>query len=348
MLVTLYDVFNFVCFNLKIILLLLSLFRTNQVLANVFLIVYLLLVRGEIFISPAPALPVAQGIWSYEILNSLALQPVMAQWIALGLIFFQAVGINLIASRFRISEEITLLAGLFYILLTNMIVETNQLSPALLATTFLILVLFILFETYRNSVSASSIFNLGLWIGVGSLFQFVFGIYIFLAIIGLGILRSYALKEMLMLLIGLFTVYFLVGFSYFYFDAFDIFWNQQFKANIAYFHIISPNTWVTYIERILFGALIVSGVLSQGFFASKRSIQVQKYQTILYYSLVIAGISIFFQANIGMEQLLYVLPALSFFTTYWFLRMSRTNAEAFHLLWLFLAIAIQFHEKLGF
>jgi hypothetical protein len=326
----------------------LSIFRTNQVLANIFLIVYLLVVRGGIFINPTSALPVAQGIWSYEVLNFITLQPGTAHYITLALIFFQAVGVNLIASRFRISEEITLFAGLFYILLTSMIVETNQPSAALFATTFLILILFILFDTYRNSVSASSIFNLGLWIGVGSLFQFVFGIYLFLAVIGMAVLRSYALKEMLMLLIGLFTVYFVVGFAYFYFDAFDIFWNQQFKANIAYFHIVSPNTWVTYIEQILFAALIGFGILSQGFFASKRSIQVQKYQTILCWSLIVAGISIFFQANIGMEQLLYVLPALSFFMMYWFLRMSRSNAEAFHLLWFFLAIAIQFHEKLGF
>jgi intracellular septation protein A len=49
-----------------------------------------------------------------------------------------------------------------------------------------------------------------------------------------------------------------------------------------------------------------------------------------------------------MEQLVFLMPALAFFMMYSFLKLERGLAEATHILWIFLIIALQFHKTLGF
>jgi hypothetical protein len=199
-------IFTFVQYQNKLNLYpLLNLLRTNQFLANILLVFYIALLRGGLFFNVPNTLPTAQGIWSYEIYNSLANHLWLLPHLAAALIFFQAVGINYVATRFRISEEITLWSGAFYILLTSSILELAMPTPTLMAVSFLIIILFSLFETYRKSESAAAIFNIGLWLAVGSFFHFAFGLFILLAIIGLNVLRAYNFKEVLMLLVGVCT-----------------------------------------------------------------------------------------------------------------------------------------------
>ena len=326
----------------------LNLFRTNQFLANILLVFYIALLRGGFFININPRLPAAQGAWSYDLYAILANYLWLLPHLAAALVFIHAVGLNYIATKYRISEEITLWAGVFYILLTSSILELAMPTPTLLAVGFLIIILYCFFETYRKSASAAAIFNIGLWIAVGSFFHFAFGIFIFLAIISLNVLRAYNFREILMLACGIFTAYFIVGAYYFYFDAFDIFWQEQFTKNIAFFNIISPNNWLVFAQRVFFGFLILLSLFSQGIYSFKKSIQIQKFQTVLFWTMVFAGISTLFQTNVGMEQLVFVAPSLAFFMMYTFLKFERGTAEAFHIFWIFLIIALQFHENLGF
>jgi hypothetical protein len=342
-------IFTFVQYQNKLkFILLLNLFRTNQFLANILLVFYIALLRGGLLFNVPPTLPIAQGIWSYELYNSLENHLWLLPHLAAALVFFQAVGVNYIATRYRLSEEITLWAGVFYILLTSSVLELAMPTSTLLSASFLIIILFSLFETYRQSASAAAIFNIGLWIAVGSFFQFAFGVFILLAVIGLNVLRAYNFREILMLLIGVLTAYFMVGAFYFYFDAFDIFWNQQVSKNIAFFNIIWKNNWVSYLERIFFGLLLGLSILSQGMYSFKKSIQVQKFQTVLFWTTLVAGVTVFFQTNVSMEQMVFVMPPLAFFMMYNFLKMERGLAEALHLLWIFFVIALQFHQNLGF
>ncbi len=327
---------------------LLSLFRTNQFLANILLIFYVTLLRGGLFFTTTPSLPTSQGIWTFELYRSLADSLWLLPHLAAGLVFIQAVSLNFIATRFRLSEEITLFSGVFYILLTSSILELGMPTPTLFAASFLIIILFSLFETYRQTASAAAIFNIGLWVAVGSFFHFAFGIFILLGVIGINVLRAYNFREILMLLIGVFTAYFLVGSFYFFYDAFDIFWNEQFTQNIAFLNLTTPNIWTTYIERLFIGSLLIVALLSQGIYSFKKNIQVQKFQTVLYWAMLLSGLTLLFQANVGMSQLVFLMPSLAFFMMYNFLRFEKSNAEMFHIFWIFLIIILQFHQNLGF
>jgi hypothetical protein len=268
--------------------------------------------------------------------------------LAAGLVFVQAVSLNFIATRFRLSEEITLFSGIFYILLTSSILELAMPTPTLFAASFLIIILYSLFETYRKAESSVSIFNIGLWVAVGSFFHFSFGLFILLGVIGINVLRAYNFREILMLLIGVSTAYFLVGSCYFFYDAFDIFWNEQFTKNIAFFNLVAPNIWTTYMERIFIALLLIIALLSQGIYSFKKNIQVQKFQTVLYWAMLLAGLTILFQANLSLAQLIFLMPSLAFFMMYNFLRFEKSNAETFHAIWILLIIILQLHQKIGF
>lgn len=268
--------------------------------------------------------------------------------IAAVLIFAQAVGINFIATKFRLSEEITLFSGIFYILLTASIVELAMPTPTLLANTFLIVILYSLFDSYRKSASAIAIFNIGLWIGIGSLFHFGFIAFLLLGIIGLNVLRAFNFREILMLVVGALTAYWIVGAFYFIFDAFNIFWEQQILRNIGFLHFKGENNWLTYTERLFFAILAIVVIISQGVYSFKKNIQIQKFQTVLYWALLVSSITLLFQNNIGIDQLALTMPTLAFFMMYSFTSWSRPTAEALHLIWIFGVIVIAFHQFFGF
>lgn len=295
-----------------------------------------------------PSLPIAQGVWSFEIFQKLQYHLHWLPYLAALLILFHAIGINFIVTKFRMADEVTLFAGALYVLFTSSILELSNPTSTLLASTFLLVIIHELFTTYRQNVSAKTIFNIGLWIGIGSFFHVGFVVFLFLGIIGLYTLRSNSIKETLMVVLGTFTAYFIVGAFYFLNDAFDIFWQHQVQNNWAYFNIIAQNSWTTYIERIYFILLLVIAIFSQSFFSFKQSIQTQKYQTILYWAMLLSGLTIIFQANISLDQLSFLCAPLAIFFMYHFIRLDKTTAELIHLIWIFLIIAFQFHKTLGF
>jgi hypothetical protein len=289
-----------------------------------------------------------QGIYSYEISQWIGTQHWIEPFVAALVIFIQAILINVLSFRYRISDEKTLFPGVFYILMVSVSPDFMGLSSVLLAITFLILAFFELFSTYRQGVASGNIFNAGLMLGLGSMFYFSLSVYLLWAFIGLSLLRKGSLREILMVLVGFATIYFLVLTFYFVLNRFDIFWNEQFSKNIQILDFKGENNWISYGIRILYLLLLVLAIVSQGFYSSKKSMQVQKFQTVLYWSLIVAALPLLFQSNITIYNLVLLAPALTLFVTYNILAMERQTAEAVHLILLALVLGLQYHSWLGF
>lgn len=326
----------------------LSLFRTNQALANILLLFYIAVLRGVLFYTGTPVMPESSGIWSMEFYRYIGEDLWLLPWFSIGIILIQAVFVNFIAARYRLSEEITLFSGSFYILLCSGIGDLANLPPALLANSFLILIIYLLFDSYRQNNPAPAIFNIGLWTGIGSFFQFSFLLFVLLGVIGLNIVRSWSIKEIFMLVSGIATTYFLCGSVYYLSDAFPLFIEEQFSKNLAFLSFDIQSSAVAVVERGLVLMLIVISVFSQGIYAYKRNIQVQKFQSILFWAMIVAALAALFQFNAGAEQLVFVMPTLSFFMMYHFTRLKSSVAETLHLIWVLLVIVLQLHQYLGF
>jgi hypothetical protein len=326
---------------------LLSIFRTNQLLANILLLGYVFLVRSSIFSSSATLMR-PQGILSYEIAERLGTQHWLEPILALFLVFIQGVIINFLVFKYRVTGEQSLFPGLFYILLASTLPSFLGLTSTLLAATFIILSFFELFESYRKPFAATNIFNIGMLLAIASFFQFSTAVFLFWGIICINSLRSGSIKEAFMLVTGFIAPYFLLGTVYFLSDSFDIFWNEHFGKNIAFFSFTGENNWFTIASYGFFFLLIALVVLAQSFYSSKRSMQAQKYQTILYWVLIFAGVSTLFQSKTDLNSLLLLAPPIAIFLTYNFLSFKTQVSEAIHLLWLLAVLVIQYHSFLGF
>ena len=310
--------------------------------------IYIVIVRSMTFVAPMPVSVSNQGIWGRWLLENTQPSSLSMAIAAVVLVFVQALLLNRLVAQYRMADEITLLPGLFYILLSGMIPEFQTLTPLLVANTFYILLLIEFFRIYRTPNVADTIFNTGIFIALASLFYFSFIILLLWAFITLSVLRVFNLKETLMILSGFLVVYFLTGVFYFWYDALGLFYQQQFVDNIKFFDLKIINTWPTYISRILFVALLVIVILSYSIYNFKRNIQVQKYLTVLYWGIFISILPILFQAGLGMEQLLIFTVPLAIFVSFNFTKISTSAAEAIHLLWLAAVLALHYHSYLGF
>jgi hypothetical protein len=326
----------------------LSIFRTNQFFLSIFLFVYIVIVRSVTFIVPVPTSPGNQGVWGRWIIDNTVPSSLPMAIAAAVLVFIQAFLLNRLVAQYRMADETTLFPGLFYILLSGMIPEFQTFTPLLVANTFYILLLIEFFRIYRTPNVADTIFNIGIFIALASLFYFSFIILLLWALITLSILRVFNLKETLMILSGFLVVYFLTGVFYFWYDALGLFYEQQFVDNIKVLDLKINNTWPTYISRIMFIILIIVVVVSYNAYNFKKNIQVQKYLTVLYWGILISVLPVFFQAGLGMEQLLIFTVPLAILVSFNFVKISAPKAEAAHLLWLATVLVLHYHSYLGF
>ena len=324
----------------------LTFFRTNQPLANIFLLAYLGIVRLSTFIHPLPIVPKSQGIltqWMYVDLNPIGF---WGNFAAFFLVFVQAVFINITMSRYRVSSEISLLPGLFYCLITAILPDFLTLSSALLANTFLILALFYLFEVYKNSYVAPRIFDVGFWIGVASLFHCSYILFVICGIVGLGILRGLRLKELLMFLIGVLVPFFLFGVYLFWNDKL-YYLPKHFSDNLSFFSFVHYTNPAVYLKLGIMGLLISIALLVYGQFLSKRSIATQKFLSCIYWMLLVGGITTLFQSGVDINHLLVVSVPLSILLSMLFQRIGIATAEVFHMLLLGIALIFQFEYLLA-
>ena len=310
----------------------LELFRSNKFAANIFLLLYVIVIRVTAFIFPTDWEPGHLGILSEWVYSNIGSTGIIPQIVSIVLIFIQAFLINKLVSDFRINTEINLFPGVFYVLLVSALPEFINLSPILMANTFYILGLQVLFNTYKTSHGGGNIFNTGLCFGIGSLFCFSAWILLILGLVGLSILRSFKLRERLMLILGFLIPYYGLWVSHFLFDRVNYFYNYHFWENIDFLDFAGTADSELFIKLGFFGLLIIFSLLSYGIYMSKKNIKPQKYISILYWGLLVTVFTFFFQSGIMVEHLMIVSVPLAIFLGLNFTQFKKRTAEFFHLL----------------
>lgn len=327
----------------------LNLFRTNQIAFNFLLILYALVLRSSVFVVATPQFPiVGEGVLSDWIYSWLGTSGTAHQIVGILLVFLQGVLINILVARFRMAREISLLPGLFYILIATAIPEFLVVSPALLANTFLILSLHELFVTYRKNNAAGNIFNTGFWLSIASLCYFPTTFLIILALIGLSILRAFRPDEFLILLVGFIVPYILCSVYFFWYDQLGEFYTQYLYEQFGALKLIGSVGWDNYLKFSFFGLLLLLALVSyNGLYIAKKNIQAQKTINILFWFLLLTLPTLLFQTQIHNYHLILVTIPLGIFLSFNFQNLSRSAAEAIHLLLLAGILILQFKPLWG-
>ncbi|MEM9991643.1 MAG: hypothetical protein AAF738_07765 [Bacteroidota bacterium] len=323
----------------------LSLFRTNQLLGGALYVFYLLLLRGLSLILPEYFTWEIQssGFLSFPVLEWLDTQTYwIEEVLSFGLLLFQAMFITLSLRRHRLLSEDLLIPGALYLLVVNALPAFHEVSPMLLANTFLLIGVDQLITTYRNQNCADHLFNVGLAVAIASFFHFSYLTFLLLGFLGLGSLRLFRLREFLMIWSGAVVAYFLAGVYWFWMDGLEHFLQVQFLDNITFFSFVRTLSNVdVYVSLALMTFFTASAIVGYSSLMRKQGLPFQKRIGIYYFVLFLTPTILLFQANLDLSNLLILSIPVGVTLGLILKSMNKTSAEIFHLFLLSIVILWQ-------
>jgi hypothetical protein len=339
----------------------LSLFRNNQFFTAFLLALYVVLTHLSALLGKveAPSELGADGVVLYHLsIGSGVLYQAWFGWAeanpfwsamgAVVLVFVQALAVNILADEFRLLSDRNWMPGMFYALVTAAMPSFLFLSPPLVATTFLPMILRRLFRAYNQPKATALVFDAAFWTTVASLFYPPATFLLLAVYFGFSVMRSYSFRERMVSLAGVTTALFLAWLWYFWTDRGLDFWKTQFGDLIGLygFRGVEPGLGLL-VKAGLLTALVVTAILSYGTYMSRKLIQTQKCVSVLYLFFFIAGFSTLLQNSLNPAHFMLMMPALGIFMAMSFSEFRKPSmAEFFHLMILGAVFFIQLYPKL--
>ncbi len=314
----------------------LSLFRQNLFFNSLLLLPYTIIIRIHSLIHPESYLSTEiEGWFNFTLFSWLKNVPLLQSIVAILLIFLQAVTINYIVNRHRLSLRPNLFPGVFYILLVSISKESLYLNPVLFANIFFLLAVVNLFKTYRIAHVSTSIFNSAFFIAIASLFYLPALLYLLPCFIALFMLRSFRVKERLQYILGAVTAIYLAFCAFFFYGLHTSF-QSYFSKNLTL-----PSVSDIYLQALIPLGLIALAliVVTVNYYSlrKKKSIQSQRKIDILYWFLLFSPLMLLLWHRIDSFGLLLVSMPLSILIGMILFRMkNQVVAELIH----FIALAV--------
>lgn len=141
-----------------------------------------------------------------DLIGTNPLPGIIVTFLLVSLMAFLMVNLNTIL--FFIHER-TFLPALIYILLSGLFPQYQLLNPAIIGAAFLMFAIRSIMDAYRVTGTAYNFFDAGILISTGSLFYANLIWFGPITIIGIALLRTWNLKEILLSFLGLVTPYIL-------------------------------------------------------------------------------------------------------------------------------------------
>jgi hypothetical protein len=321
----------------------LEFFKQNGFISSLVLLPYALLIRINNLFSAKSIIPSEDYSRLTNFILSSISNPILQGLLASLLVFIQAILINRLVIKHRITKETTHIPGLIFILLSAFLKEFLYLTPELLSLTFIIIATHITMATYNEKEAAGPVFTVGFLIGLSAIFYFPFYFYLFIGIISLIILKSLSLKDILQFVIGL-------GIPTFFHSVWEFFIESNSNIIPTYFFNNFNLAFVLLIQdlkalivAIVIGIFMLFTLLSYGRYGQQKPTSTQIKIDILYWIAIFSLLSIMVTKNPGYAHILILIFPLSIFICMNFLAMkNKIVAEIIHLFMIIFAIIIQF------
>lgn len=289
----------------------LGIFKANNPFNTFLLFVYGLLLKLAWFIHPPiPAIKETDGFLFKEILHKLqhtgSQVPLIYPIITYLLLFLQAIAFNKLINDQKMMQRPNYLPAMSYLLITSMFSEWNILSAPLLINTLLIWVWAKMSSLYSNNSPKSTLFNIGIAVGVSTFFYFPSLAFILLIIFGLIVSRPFILAEWVISILGILTPYYFL-FSYLFLT--DNIKGYRLPKFVIGYPKFNQNYWeLTGIFLMILAFLIGIFFVQSNF--RKQLVQVRKRWSLLLLYLVVAVFVPFINATHTFEY--WILAAIPF------------------------------------
>ncbi len=277
--------------------------------------------------------------WVFE--RTLSLHQRLQDLICILLLFLQAILITRMVRRHRmLSDDILFPAG-FYLLVASALPTFLDLSPQIIANTFIIIALDQVIKSYRNNNASHNLFNVGFWIAIASLFYFSYLSFLLLAILGLSSIRTFRFREILMIFTGAIVVYFLIGTYYFWIDGLSFFVQKQIYENLAVLDLKGKLEFNSYVEFGIIAFILLIVLTQYSRLMLRKNIQFQKQVGIFYFALLVSISSLFIQSNIDMGHLMILSVPSGIILGLIVKEFPKTLGELLHLVLLMIVLVWQ-------
>lgn len=320
---------------------LLSLFRTNQLLLAILLLPYIAVLHLAPTWIQDNWEPAIHGVLSQVFFDYFEYKTPLTQALAGLLLFIQATLLIRIDFRHKLSLEPTLFTGVFLVLVSSVSLPFLHLSSYHFSNVFLLLAIDQFLITYRKTKMTGAILNVGLFIGLSALFTSAYVFFILLAFVGLNLLRGFNFKERVIVLTGVFIVYFLTGTIYFWNGQLDAFWQIQFVESFALFDFRAGNMF-TFIHLGLLLVLVIIMVLLRGQITGRKIMEAQRKIDVFYWGMLISILVLLVQSDLQENSFLVVAPFLGFFLGLQWSNLRSNISELLHLLFFILVLLLQY------
>ncbi len=247
--------------------------------------------------------------------------------------------VNFSTSDLFIGER-TFLPGLIYVLISGISPQQQVLNPVLPAAVFLILGSRKIMNSYKVQGTAYSFFNAGLLISAGSLFFSSFIWFGLLLIIGIAILRTGNIKEVIISVLGLTTPWFLVlGFLYVAGKDISVILSDV-NYNLFLKNDYNPIPLLTITGLAIFGiALLISAGNILRSIGGRKVKSRKTFNLFFWIFLIAAGIFLIFH-SVSIEIIWVAAIPVSYFLSYYFVFTRKRLLPEIIFTALFLAVAL--------
>ena len=249
--------------------------------------------------------------------------------------------VNLNTTIFFINER-TFLPALIYILLSGLFPQYQLLNPAIFAAVFLSLAIRRIVEAYQIQGTAYSFFDAGILIGTGSLFYADLIWFGLIVIIGIALLRTGSIKEVIISVIGLITP-FMLTFGIYYVLGKDV---KDLMSLLAYNLFVKQTgfsfTPLTAVALTLAGlSTLVSIVYLLRLMNTKKIKSRKTFSLLLWIFFISTGVYLIVP-SVSVEIVwLAAIPVSYFWTHYFVFIKKRLVPEIFFTLFFIFILVIQ-------
>ncbi len=255
---------------------------------------------------------------SYWLSNSLAFI----------VVFINALLINRIIARFDMLDSRTFLPALFYIVLMSSSHKFIGLSPELLASFFIILMLERMYVLYGNFKDLREVLNIGILCGLASMFYFPAIAFVFFIWIGFAVFQILYIRRIFIILIGLLAPYLFVFVYYFLTDKFSPLIIPYLFGAFKTFSF--PQYNFSIFDYVLYGYIALITLISFLKIILGRTenvIKVRKMHTVQTWFLLNLIILMFFVNNEFVYFILFFIPFSLFIPNYFLKKKKSVQAE---------------------
>ncbi len=315
-------------------------FRANNPINTFMLFVYGLLLKLEWFIHPQiPVIQKADGFLYNQILG--ALKPALDKYpttytvITFLLLYTQAISFNQLLNNRRLIQKPNYLAGMSYLLITSFFTEWNVLSAPLVINTLLIWIWAKMSSMYNNPHVKSTLYNIGMAVGVATFFYFPAIAFALLIIFALILIRPPRVAEWIIALLGIATPWYFL-FAWLFLN------NQLYSFQVSGIHLSYP-VFVKNNVQFTGIALIALTAIAGGWYVQsnirRQIVQVRKSWGLTVLYLVVSLFIPFINTTHNLQYwILAAVPLSAFIACFFFYPTKKILIASIH--WIMAAFAI--------